>query len=167
MARAPEVRAWPCDRGSADYKNGIVIANNQGGFAQTRRGQGELTPHDVSWEGIPWRVAHDSNGGVLYVLAPTRDVVETWRGALERLATVVADRGGVVNVISELASTRTPSLSPRIQTSRPMPKPNDKRLALNGITQAVKDAIPLGATPRDIRLAVFAAMGLDADATSE
>lgn len=166
MAWAPEVRAWPCDRGSSEYRNGLTLASNPGGLAQSDRGT-IIAPHDVSWEGIQWRVAHDSNGGVLYILAPTRDVVETWRGALERLAMVVVDRGGISNVIKELATSQAMSLAPRMATSRPMPKPSDKRLALNSITQAVKDAIPLGATPRDIRLAVFAAMGLDADAAAE
>jgi len=162
MAKAIQVRAWPCERSSNEYKSGLTIVNNEHGLSN---GNHELIgARDVTWEGIQWRVAHDTNSGVLYVLAPTREVVETWRGALERLAVVVADRNGLKNVIEELAFLSTSSLVPRMQTSRPMPRPNNKRLALNAITQAVKDAIPFGVTPQDIRLAVYAAMGLDADA---
>lgn len=166
--KAPEVRAWVCSIGTDDYGKGPILANNQhgiaGSYGNTVKGEGRIGARDVRWEGIPWRVAHDANGGVLYVLAPTREVVETHRGALERLAVVVADRGGVDHVVTELRTNGGMALAPRMATAKPMPKPSDKRLALNAITQAVMDALERGASMQDVRLAVFSAMGLDSDA---
>jgi len=159
--KAPEVRAYPCDPGTAEYQQGPTLANNTHGLG---RGGSTAQAITVKWEGIPWRVAHDTNGGILYVLVPLRDVVEGHRPALERLALVVAQYGGVPNVNTELSRSSSGTLTPRIATARPMPKPSDKRLALNAITQAVQDALGCGASMQDIRLAVYSAMGLDSDA---
>lgn len=167
MARGLEVRIFPCDPTSTDYKSGPTIANNGGGGSggmTLAQGGYQVKAQSVTWEHIPWRVAVDGNGGVLWVLCPDRNTVESHRPALERLAVVVQQYGGLDNVINELARSPTKTVTPRMPTKSNAPKPSDKRLALNGITQAVTDALALGASMQDIRLAVFSAMGLDSDA---
>lgn len=111
----------------------------------------------MTWEGITWRIAED--GGTLWVLAPTRDMVETHRPALTRLALAVASHGGLDNVTTELAAGRP--LRARAEGAKP--KASNKRLALNAVTESVRDAYAAGATAQDVRLAVLSALGLDAD----
>lgn len=137
MARLSEVRAWPCDPASDDYKNGPSIVDNKHGLS---RAATRVKPANVNIEGITWRVAEDDNSGIMWVLAPSREMVEAHRPALER------------------------HIRRALHTAQPMPKPSNKRMALNAVTQAVIDAIGQGATTQDIRLAVFSAMGLDSDA---
>lgn len=163
--KALEVRAYPCDPASNDYKVGPTIANNGAGASLTISSGGyHLKAESITWEHIAWRVAVDGNSGYLWVLCPSVGTVEAHRPALERLAVVVGQYGGIKAV--EEAKRKSPSgtVTPRMETKRPMPKPTDKRLALNGITLAVEDALALGASMQDIRLAVFSAMGLDSDA---
>lgn len=166
MARALEVRAWPCDPSSDDYKHGPVIANNgvAGGGMTLSQGGSRVKADSVTWEHLAWRVAVDGNSGVLWVLCPDRNTVESYRAQLERLAVVVQQYGGLDNVKQELSRSSTKTLAPRMPTKTNAPKASDKRLALNGVTQAVQDALALGATMQDIRLAVYSAMGLDSDA---
>lgn len=140
MSRITEVRAWPCDPASDDYKNGPVIVNNAGGFTEQRTGGKRVQPSTVLIENLSWRVARDDNSGILWVLCPARETVEAYRPAFERY------------------------IGRELNTGKAMPKPTNKRMALNAVTQAVTDALGHGATAVDIRLAVFSAMGLDSDA---
>ncbi len=167
MARGLEVRCWACDPTSTDYTRGPVMANNDvtgSGMTLSVSNGKQLKAETIKWEHIPWRVAVDAGSGVLYVLCPDRNTVESHRAALERLAVVVYQYGGLDNVRKEQAKTIAGTVTPRMETKANAPRPSDKRLALNGITTAVQDALALGASMQDIRLAVYSAMGLDSDA---
>lgn len=160
------VRAFPTDTNSLDYKQGPMLANNGAGASMTIAAGGKRAPAaTLRWEGVPWRCAFAD--ATLWVLAP-RDTVEAYRPALERLAAVVADRGGVEQVERELArlvpgGSLIPTSSKRTSTPS-KPGAVSKRAALDAVTEAARQAIEHGASMQDLRLAVFSAMGLDSDA---
>lgn len=151
-----DVRAWPCDPTSDDWRNGPNLANNAGGIA----GAGSRAkPTNIKWEGIDWRCVVGLS--TLWILAPERGMVEAHRPALERLAAVVYDRGSLEAVEREVYRSGTGTLVPRQAKVRNAPPASKKRMALNGVTQAVNEAIELGATVSEVRMAVYAALGLE------
>ncbi len=106
-------------------------------------GRGTVKPMgvEVKWS-KPWQVAQSSQGH-LWVCCEDPTDLEVHAAELQTLAGMVKD-GSI-----------------KLGAQPPLPRRLDKHGMLHAITALTERAIAAGASARDVRLAVYAAMGLD------
>lgn len=176
---APTVQAYPAN---ADGTMPQIPSKNAG-----RAFNGSITPTKIMWDGIVWDVAYDDGQSRLWVVADSALVdrfmpqltrlaqcAATWEGGLDavraatrkephrQLVPVNPDEVGQRQQHARLAQDIGSALAKSAGASA-APFYGTKQDALLAITAMVATALERGASMDDVRLAVYAGMGLDSE----
>ena len=120
----------------------------------------------VKWGGIGWDCAWSEPELALYVCADPA-IIQTHLQALGVLAGLAAVNGGLGPVIAradDLYARNFGQVTSAAGTEKSFDKPRTtKDAARQIVTTAVSQAIGMGLTMQEIRLAVLSALGLDSD----